>query len=256
MNYIKHYNSLIDKYKKLNLPKLKIWDPDSITIETHHIIPRCLNGNNDETNLVNLTSKAHFVAHHLLYKANIGTNNEFKLLKAFGMILYGEDYRSQRRRVMITSKIFQNIRNQLSICNSIQAKNHWKNITEEQEKYRIMRSHTKEVNEKRRLTCSKVKKTVEWNKKNSLAHLGKKHSQYKIDKIKQGLKRFWNSDEGQKKKKKLSQKHKDRKPWNKGLFRTKTERQKMSEGRMRNYQLQKLCSVLGIYIKRNTSGNN
>ena len=36
--------------------------------ETHHIIPKCLGGNNDKSNLVNLTPEEHFVAHQLLVK--------------------------------------------------------------------------------------------------------------------------------------------------------------------------------------------
>ena len=250
MNYIKHYNNLIDKYKRLNLPKLRIWDPDSVTVETHHIVPKCLNGSDNKTNLVNLTSKAHFVAHHLLYKANIGTDNEFKLLKAFGMLLYGEDYRSQRRRVRITSKTFQQIRNKLSVYNSILTKNRWKNMTEEQKKYHIARTHTKEANEKRRLTCSKVKRTKEWNEKNSLAHLNKKYDQHRINNMKNGLRNFWNSDKGIKKKKELSEKHKGKKPWNKGIHRTKAEKQKMSITHKRNYQLRKLCRILLDYSNK------
>ena len=36
--------------------------------EVHHIIPRCLGGSDCCDNLVKLTAKEHFVAHHLLYK--------------------------------------------------------------------------------------------------------------------------------------------------------------------------------------------
>jgi hypothetical protein len=37
-----------------------------IYFEQHHIIPKCLNGINDKTNLVLLTAKEHFIAHKLL----------------------------------------------------------------------------------------------------------------------------------------------------------------------------------------------
>lgn len=36
--------------------------------ETHHVIPRCLGGNNSKENLVDLTLREHFVAHKLLTK--------------------------------------------------------------------------------------------------------------------------------------------------------------------------------------------
>lgn len=45
--------------------------------EKHHIIPKCLNGSNDITNLVYLTAKEHYVAHHLLCKINPDNCNLF-----------------------------------------------------------------------------------------------------------------------------------------------------------------------------------
>lgn len=38
--------------------------------ERHHILPRCLNGTDDEDNLIDLTSKEHFQAHKLLLEEN------------------------------------------------------------------------------------------------------------------------------------------------------------------------------------------
>lgn len=63
MNYERLYNSIIEKYKKLNLQK----DGD-IYVESHHIIPRSMNGPNTEDNLVNLPAREHYIAHWLLYK--------------------------------------------------------------------------------------------------------------------------------------------------------------------------------------------
>jgi hypothetical protein len=59
MNYIKHYNALIERAKNRNL---------SIYTEKHHIVPKCLNGTDDKSNLVNLTPEEHYVAHQLLIK--------------------------------------------------------------------------------------------------------------------------------------------------------------------------------------------
>jgi len=36
--------------------------------ENHHILPKCMGGNNDLSNIVSLTPREHFVAHHLLWK--------------------------------------------------------------------------------------------------------------------------------------------------------------------------------------------
>lgn len=37
-------------------------------VETHHIIPRCMNGDDNKLNLVELTAREHFIAHMLLCK--------------------------------------------------------------------------------------------------------------------------------------------------------------------------------------------
>lgn len=59
MNYRKIYDSLIDRARNREIHK---------PYESHHIIPRCMGGLNDPTNLVNLTAEEHYVAHQLLVK--------------------------------------------------------------------------------------------------------------------------------------------------------------------------------------------
>jgi len=44
--------------------------------EKHHIIPKSLGGSNDESNLVELTPKEHFVCHRLLVKMTSGNNRK------------------------------------------------------------------------------------------------------------------------------------------------------------------------------------
>jgi len=59
MNYLKHYNKLIERARNRKLDCYK---------ERHHIIPRCLGGSNDQSNLADLTGREHFIAHLLLVK--------------------------------------------------------------------------------------------------------------------------------------------------------------------------------------------
>lgn len=59
MDYKIHYDRLIDRAKNRKAPVPK---------EDHHIIPRCMGGTDDATNLVSLTLEEHFVAHQLLVK--------------------------------------------------------------------------------------------------------------------------------------------------------------------------------------------
>lgn len=59
MDYKKHYDLLIER------AKLRILE--SYT-EKHHIVPRCLGGNDEKENIVKLTPEEHYVAHQLLVK--------------------------------------------------------------------------------------------------------------------------------------------------------------------------------------------
>ena len=62
MNYVKHYNLLIAKHGSVE-------KPNSYS-ERHHILPKCLGGSDEESNLVYLSAEAHYVAHQLLVKMN------------------------------------------------------------------------------------------------------------------------------------------------------------------------------------------
>lgn len=59
MNYTACYQRLIDRAQARTLTGYK---------ERHHIIPRCIGGDNSSDNLVDLTAEEHFVAHQLLVK--------------------------------------------------------------------------------------------------------------------------------------------------------------------------------------------
>lgn len=60
MNYQLHYTNLIQKAQ--HRPSLEGY------IEVHHIVPKAFGGLDDESNLVKLSAREHFVAHRLLAK--------------------------------------------------------------------------------------------------------------------------------------------------------------------------------------------
>jgi hypothetical protein len=63
MNYEKIYNQIITRARQENRSK------DGVNYyENHHIIPKCLNGLNEESNLVLLTGREHFICHWILTK--------------------------------------------------------------------------------------------------------------------------------------------------------------------------------------------
>lgn len=63
-DYKKNYDLIVEHAKTRGLNKKNL---DYYT-EEHHIIPKCLGGNNEKTNLVLLTAKEHIIAHILLYR--------------------------------------------------------------------------------------------------------------------------------------------------------------------------------------------
>lgn len=59
MNYRSHYDRLIARAKDRVIGGY---------VEVHHVVPRCMGGGNEKTNLVQLTPEEHFVAHQFLHK--------------------------------------------------------------------------------------------------------------------------------------------------------------------------------------------
>lgn len=70
MNYKKIYTDIINRAQSRDL---------AVYSEKHHIIPRCLGGTDDDTNLVKLTPEEHYICHQLLVKIYPGNH---KLLSA------------------------------------------------------------------------------------------------------------------------------------------------------------------------------
>jgi len=82
MDYRKIYEALIEKASRRTLEGY---------YEIHHIVPKCLGGCDDKTNLIALTPEEHFLAHQLLVKIH---PNENKLVYAAAMMtLHNSDNR-------------------------------------------------------------------------------------------------------------------------------------------------------------------
>lgn len=87
MNYSTIYFSLINRAKSRLLTGYG---------ENHHIIPKCLGGDDSPNNLVKLTAREHFIAHLLLVKL-YPTN--LKLVKAVAMMCMGQTERKLTNRL-------------------------------------------------------------------------------------------------------------------------------------------------------------
>jgi len=77
--------------------------------ERHHIIPRCMGGSDDETNIIRLTPKAHFTIHHLLCKIHPGNS---KLASAFHLMCY---HTSPNRKIGTNNRLFDIARKNYSL---------------------------------------------------------------------------------------------------------------------------------------------
>lgn len=108
MNYIKVYNNLIQKSQAKNRCKSK-----KTYYEEHHIIPKCLGGTNEKSNLVLLTSREHFIAHLLLHYSYPNNN---KLFFAINMMCNGCNRvrNSNKYKTAISSRMFEYLKLEMS----------------------------------------------------------------------------------------------------------------------------------------------
>lgn len=169
MDYLRIYNELIEKRKKEILSK-----ENCDYFEIHHIKPRSIYPDlvNDKENLVALTAKEHYFAHHLLkeiYKKQYGDNSDeyWKLFNAFWLMSHAKRY------TFISAQRYDALRKEIN--------DFWSD-----------KNKTKEI----RLKMSKAKKgkpspkkgiplSEEHKEKLRLINLGKKHSPETIEKIRQ-----------------------------------------------------------------------
>ena len=77
--------------------------------ERHHILPKCLGGNNDESNLIDLFAREHFIAHKLL--AHECPNN-INLVYAWGCMAWQKN--KNQERVKVSPKEYEEARKALS----------------------------------------------------------------------------------------------------------------------------------------------
>lgn len=100
MNYQLHYDNIIKKLRNRVLPK------DAV-VEKHHIIPRSMGGNNSKENLIDLTPREHYVAHHLLWKIHRNQSMACAFWNMSTTRIDGVDYR-------INSSTYEAIRKDIS----------------------------------------------------------------------------------------------------------------------------------------------
>ena len=99
MNYRRLYIQLIENARTQNRRKT-----DSFKYEKHHIIPKCMGGTNESTNLVLLTYREHYIAHLLLHKTYPDNKKLLSAAYMMGCI------RSKQNNFYPNSKLYESVR--------------------------------------------------------------------------------------------------------------------------------------------------
>jgi len=97
MQYQKIYDQIIERARTRNLLDYG---------EKHHIIPRCLGGDNSPSNIVKLTFREHFICHWILCKLNPGN---MKIHHAFSIMAMAS-HKNKQRFEILTSKHFETVK--------------------------------------------------------------------------------------------------------------------------------------------------
>jgi len=109
--YSKTYQRIIDKAIARNFTSRNQARTVLGYVEKHHIIPKCIGGSEEKSNLVYVTAKEHFVCHHLLTKmfddAEIARKMRFAMNKMARKSL-------NQQRIRVTARIFEKMRRDFS----------------------------------------------------------------------------------------------------------------------------------------------
>lgn len=94
MNYEKIYEALV-RHRQTN----PVIESSDVYVEIHHILPRCLGGTDDPSNLVVLTGREHYVAHKILlkiYENRFGTSSKEFFKVANAVLMMAQDRRGRK----------------------------------------------------------------------------------------------------------------------------------------------------------------
>lgn len=119
MDYQKIYEAIV--HRAQGRKKLKKGSLNYVYYERHHVIPRCIGGSDDPSNLVYLTAEEHWVAHLLLVKINPGIDSLVRACQAMSM--------AGRNRMRTNNKMFGWIRRKYS--EAVSAKHKGRKLSDE-----------------------------------------------------------------------------------------------------------------------------
>ena len=112
---LQHPDFIQNKYFYLYLKILSKPDTTGYT-EKHHILPKSIGGSDSKTNLIQITSRKHFLVHYLLTKCvKQKTPSWYSMVKAFNMM----SVTSPQHQRYINSKLYESNRKHMSATMSV-----------------------------------------------------------------------------------------------------------------------------------------
>jgi hypothetical protein len=130
--------------------------------EEHHILPESMGGDNNNTNLVMLTARQHYLAHWMLWKAY----KSKEMTSAF-FAMSNQNNQHQGRTRRITSRTYEILRKEFARLISISTTELWQD-TEYRQKH-IATNNTLKTKTLRSQKAKELWEDVEYRKKQHLA---------------------------------------------------------------------------------------
>jgi hypothetical protein len=171
MNYQRIHDAIIDRARNRKLPGYR---------ERHHVIPRCLGGNDDKINLVELTAREHFIIHKLLCEIY---PNKPKLVYAYWMMSRNVSNSKYKREYRVSNRDYERAKHLFSEASSFRQKGKPLSEAHKQKlriaaktrKTRIPIKHSEKTKEKLSAIWKGTTRSIEDRQKISAGQRGKKH---------------------------------------------------------------------------------
>lgn len=172
LHYYNRYIRFIKHYQENQIDTSKYF-------EKHHIVPKSMGGSNDKSNLVNLSARAHFIAHFLLWKAYRNKETAYAF-NCMSRIKISKNYKNRR---YFNSRLYEKftLKAKHFFCNKNHPSFGKEKNPESIQKQRLKMLGRKQSDDHVKNRVNSFKKFKEQNPDYKGAFYGKKHTdEYKL----------------------------------------------------------------------------
>lgn len=172
--YTNVYFSIITQAKARNLVTRKQAKIVLGYTELHHIIPKCLGGDNSKENTIYLTAREHFICHWLLIKM-VRAESKHRMIYALRMMrCNNKNHGLNRYETKITSRVYAKLKEQFIMSAEQKQK---MSIARTGKKHSIESIEKMSISKKNMSAETKKKMSLSWKDRTSVpGMLGKHHS--------------------------------------------------------------------------------